>query len=277
MKRAERTVENAATVRWPLSLSRCAARSQINGRAENDDSFLICPLAGKRPVTLLAVADGMGGYAHGKDVSREALRRLALILFESLVVERQLDSLAATALPDLDETENFLRSAVWQVNEYVKRMIRQNEWDKAGTTLVAAVLVERVAVVVNLGDSPLLHLRGGELQQISEDHSEAGQLLSAGLLTPAQAAHHGGRHRLEFYLGAEQLPVELAVRRITLSKDDLLLLCSDGVSGRLAVAQIEAVLRKARSGVQRPADQLLKLARAQGETDNQTLILWRCA
>lgn len=59
-------------------------RSEINQRAENEDSFLICeftPNPNQNQLILLAISDGMGGYEHGEDVSREALRKISLILF----------------------------------------------------------------------------------------------------------------------------------------------------------------------------------------------------
>jgi protein phosphatase len=65
------------------------------------------------------------------------------------------------------------------------------------------------------------------------------------------------------------------LRHLTLAAGDLLLLCSDGVSGRLPKEQMAEILASAGDDLDRAADDLIEAARAAGETDNQTLILWR--
>ncbi len=74
---ARREVEN----RWQY-----AVRSETNQRENNEDSFQILqliPHLGEDPITVLVVADGMGGHAHGEDVSREALRKFSTAFFRA--------------------------------------------------------------------------------------------------------------------------------------------------------------------------------------------------
>ena len=73
--------------------------SKRNQRPKNEDSFLVCqllPVLGREPVTILALADGMGGYAHGEDISREALRKIGAALFEELCVSPALNNSGTT-------------------------------------------------------------------------------------------------------------------------------------------------------------------------------------
>lgn len=263
---------------------RYTVRSVVNERANNEDSFLVCsltPAPGAPPLTLLAIADGMGGHAHGEDASREALRKLALVLCDGLMIEPRLNLLAEPApWRAADKLGDLLIDAIEQANAYVLRLSTRNGWRGAGTTLVAALICEHTAVALNLGDSPLFQARRDGLARVTDDHSVAGALVRTGELTAAQARQHPGRHQLEFHLGTAVLPARWPVRQINLVADDLLLLCSDGVSGRLPEERIATILKRARcsrsSGFARAADLLLAAAREEGETDNQTLILWQC-
>jgi protein phosphatase len=257
---------------------RYAVRSETNQREDNEDSFYLGalpPAPGAEPIYLLAIADGMGGCEHGEQASREALRKLNLALYESLVVLPGINRAGIAAPPDAAELGRQLLSALKQANDHLLRMIASNKWDKAGATLVAALLLNDAAAVVNLGDSPLFLYRAGALTQITEDHNIAGALLRAGRISPEMARHHEGRSRLEFHLGAKGFPPNEPLRHLTLAAGDLLLLCSDGVSGRLPKEQMAEILASAGDDLDRAADDLIEAARAAGETDNQTLILWR--
>jgi PPM family protein phosphatase len=261
---------------------RYAVRTEINQRDNNEDSFYLGalpPAPDAEPIYLLAVADGMGGCEHGEQASREALRKLNLALYESLVALpgiNRLNHAGVSSYPRRAELGRQLMSALMQANDHLLRMIASNKWEKSGTTIVAAALFDDTAAVVNLGDSPLFLFRAGVLTRITEDHNIAGALLRAGMISPEMALHHEGRSRLEFHLGAKDLPPNEPLRLLTLEANDMLLLCSDGVSGRLAEGQIAKILAEAGADLDRAADKLIETARAAGETDNQTLILWRC-
>ena len=258
-----------------------AVRHLQNGRDNNEDSYTVFSLpleVGGPEVVVLAIADGMGGYSHGEDVSREALLRLAHGLFDQWVIGGSLNALAsAVALPDAHGLGTALLEAVRLGHAQVRRMVERGGWGKAGSTVVATALARNAGAVVNLGDSPLFHYSAGsgELHKLTQDHTIAGVLLREGLLTEEMARVHEGRSRLEFYLGGPNLPREEPVRHFTLQGGDVLLLCSDGVSGLLREAQIREALAGPDGDLEKMADRLVEAACAEGETDNQTLILWR--
>lgn len=267
---------------------RFAVRSDQNGREENEDSFhlfALAPATGEPPVTFLSVADGMGGHEHGAEVSSEALRKVSLALFEELVVIPSLNSLEAfppfgRAAHNSFTPENLKRkllSALAQANAHVRLMVERQGWTKAGSTAVVAAVNGRDVTAANLGDSPLFHYRAreGRLVQVTDDHTVAGVLMRAGVITPEMARVHEGRSRLEFYLGAETMPRDEPVHHFLAEPGDLLLLCSDGISGALTREQIESVLRETNGDLEEAAERLVTSAQAEGETDNQTLILWQ--
>jgi serine/threonine protein phosphatase PrpC len=95
------------------------------------------------------------------------------------------------------------------------------------------------------------------------------------MITPEMARVHEGKTQLEFFLGAERLPKEPPIQQLTLQEGDLLLLCSDGVSGALTEEQIGELVRDETASLDEIADRLIQAALDAGETDNQTVILWR--
>jgi protein phosphatase len=170
-----------------------------------------------------------------------------------------------------------LMNALEQANAHIKRMVEANKWGKAGSTLIAVAIWEDTAIAVNLGDSPLFHYQPstGQLTKKTEDHTVAGVLLRAGLISPELALYHEGRSRLEFFVGCSELPGEAPVHQFDLVPGDLLLLCSDGVSGLLLEGEMAKIFSKAHGEIEAIADGLLQAAKDKGETDNQTLILWQ--
>ena len=260
--------------------SRCAVRNEQNQREHNEDSFLITellPTFDGPPLTILAVADGMGGHSHGEEVSSEALKKFGLSLFENLVLEQSLNRLNRSFATDMATLSQTLMSALKQVNHHVLRMVQNNGWTKAGSTIVAAAILGTEAVAMNLGDSSLFHYRAADqhLLKITQDHSMAGVLLRAGRITPEMARVHEGADQLAFYLGAKELPTVEPVYKFEVGAADLLLLCSDGISGSLSDEQIAHILKHGDDDLESIADRLVQESLAAGETDNQTLILWQ--
>jgi serine/threonine protein phosphatase PrpC len=255
-------------------------RSEVNGRENNEDSFHVYRLscvADADPIWILALADGMGGHEHGEVVSYEALRKASLVLFELLCVQPAINRTRPEASITEDVLAHALYSAIEQTNAHVRRMVQTNHWGTAGSTIVIAAVLGDTCIAANLGDSPLFHYQAttGELHRVTDDHTVAGVLLRAGAITPEMARYHEGRSRLEFYLGAEKLPRDKPLYTMKLAPGDRLLLCSDGVTGQLAHNDVQACFCDAPGDLPSLADHLIEAARAAGETDNQTLILWQ--
>lgn len=256
-------------------------RHERNQRETNEDSFLIAnllPSIAGEPVTLLAVADGMGGHPHGEDVSREALRKFGLVLYEKLVIERSVNHADMLAPLDTGDLSSALTSAVEETNNHVRRMARNNNWEKSGSTLVAAAIHGPRVLAVNLGDSVLFHYRAADRQlvRVTEDHTEAASLMRSGLITPEMARVHEGANRLEFYLGNRLLPAKEPLYYFSISSGDVLFLCSDGITGALPDDRLARLFQAdPEFDLDGIAASLIAESLAAGETDNQTLILWR--
>lgn len=246
------------------------ARSETNQRENNEDcynSFLVEDQGVQIPV--FVIADGMGGHEHGEDVSRQAVLKVEDFLKKTIA------QIAAQADP-IAYLKQVLLDAIESANELVQRMVSVNGWDRAGSTIVVALIWNNNVIAANLGDSPLFHWsqKTGELVRITQDHSVPGILAQANLITEEMARYHERRGQLEFFLGCKTLPQPDPVYERTLEPGDLLLLCSDGISGSLSREQLRTILGKP-IDLPEQAEQLIQAARDEGETDNQTVILWR--
>lgn len=248
------------------------ARTEINQRDNNEDNLDQSQfyVTGEPAINVLSVADGMGGHEHGEDVSRAGLLEFSLALFREL---KQIDR--SPPLTSEKFTQAML-NALAQANSQVRQMVAANKWHKAGSTIVSAAVWGDRIVAVNLGDSPLFHYEAetGQLIQVTLDHSVPAILAKAGLITAAMARDHQRRGQLEFFLGCDATPNPMPVYERVLKPGDLLLLCSDGVSGTLRLEQIRQILARTDTSLAEQADLLIQAALAAGETDNQTLILW---
>ena len=229
---------------------RFAARShQGLLRTLNEDSVY----AGPR---LLAVADGMGGHAAGEVASAVAIAALA-----------PLDEDAPG--PDLLAA---LRDAATSANAHLHDMVSaDDELYGMGTTLVAVLFAGNRLGLLHVGDSRAYLLRGGELTQITQDHTFVQALVDEGRISAEEASSHPQRNVITRALdGRSDIELDLSVREVR--GGDRYLLCSDGLTG--PVGSLET-LREALQlpDPQEAVDRLVQLALKGGGPDNVTVIV----
>jgi len=245
-------------------------------REHNEDNFLIANLTrrsrslmetdrdqnvGERG-TVLGVCDGMGGAAAGEVASQLAVD----IIYEKLV---QGD-------PPRDHND-LARSLVRAVEEAGIRIFSEARADRTrrgmGTTATIAALVDSRLFIAQVGDSRAYVLRQGRLVQVSRDQSLVNQLIEAGQLTEEEAETFEHNNIILQALGtAETVQVDLTF--VDLRRGDVLLLCSDGLSGMIRADEIREVL----ATVPEPLDacrELTDRANRAGGHDNITVIVSR--
>ncbi len=219
-------------------------------RRTNEDSFLELP-------PLFVVADGMGGARAG-----ELASRLAVDTFRELE-------------PVEGETgEDRLRRTILESN---RRVLERAKSDPStagmGSTVTAALVDGERVVLGHVGDSRAYLLRDGALQQLSHDHSLVAELERAGRLTHEEAAVHPQRSVITRALGAgPELEVDTSV--VQVRDGDVILLCSDGLTGLVGDAAIAGLLDAPgplADGVRR----LVRAANDAGGDDNVTAVAFR--
>ena len=215
-------------------------------RSANEDDYLVIAPPDRRPFALVAaIADGMGGVAGGGEASRTALRGLAA----GLLAED--DGSAGTA-GDLEQRVIAAFGAAWaRVREQAQLVPALREM---GTTLTVLVFAGQHAVLGHVGDSRAYLLRGGELRQLSVDHT----------------ARERGSQLLRCIGGGlpEQPPDTVA---FDLAPGDRLLVCSDGVWGPVGDARLQDALARLQPGS--AAERMVSLALAAGGPDNGTALV----
>ncbi len=221
-------------------------------RTNNEDQLLVTE-------SLFAVADGMGGHAAGEVASQVAVDTLRDVFAENPTAEGLIE---ATRVANMN-------------------VIARSEADVAtrgmGTTVCAAALVPNeqgdaeTLVIINVGDSRAYLLRDGELNQITEDHSVADELMRAGQLSEEQAAVDRRRHVLTRVLGMD---TTVTPDRFDIDpfRGDRLLLASDGLTNEVADGEIASILRRIEDPGE-AARELVRVAKTNGGADNITVII----
>ena len=229
-----------------------AALSDIGKiRQSNQDSGYAGP-------NLLILADGMGGPAGGDIASSIAIDHV-----------RGLDSVAENPDVALDS----LRTALGQAHqELCERSTQDPALTGFGTTCIAIRRSEDALTMTHIGDSRAYRLRGGELRQMTNDHSFVQYLVDTGQLTPDQAENHPQRSVLLRVLGDSQEDVNLDESHPELKVGDRWLLCSDGLCGFVSGQTIGKVLYHSETP-QQACESLVELALKAGGPDNVTCVV----
>ncbi len=228
-------------------VARHAVRTDIGlHREANEDAAVARP-------PLYAVCDGMGGARAGEVASELACSTLGA---------------RVAAGDDVVDAARVANAAVYDAAADDETLAGM------GTTLTAMVLDGDVARFGHVGDSRAYLLRDGELRQVSVDHSVVGQMIRDGELTLEQAAVHPMRSILTRALGTEP-SVEVDAYELALRAGDVILLCSDGLTGMVPDERIQRALRH--DDPEESAAELVKQARRGGGLDNITVVVVRFA
>lgn len=237
-------------------------------RTRNEDALALEPGRG-----LAVVADGMGGHPAGDIASRIAVET---------AVERLAD-LPGSGEGWEETAGERMREAVLAANHRILRDADENpERQGMGTTLTVLLVDPGVGrfLVGHVGDSRAYAYRDGALEQITRDHTWVQERVEAGDLPEEVARTHPMGHMLTQALGT-QPDVEVQVTGGDAPAGSVFLVCSDGLVGMLADAEIEAILREEAptdgSALERTVERLVAGANEEGGTDNITVALLRVA
>ncbi len=203
------------------------------------------------------LADGMGGHNAGEVASAIAVE----VISEQLKSAE--DGIAGALLESAVEQAN---SAIYQQATAQPRLYTM------GTTVVALSLHAHTLHCAHVGDSRLYRLRGGELQQLSRDHSLVQELLDEGMIDAEQARTSEQKNVITRALGLEP-EVEVEMTEDTALGGDSYLLCSDGLSDRLRDEEIAELL--AGEALPEVAENLINAANRHGGEDNISVIVIR--
>jgi serine/threonine protein phosphatase PrpC len=230
-------------------------------RRSNQDAFAVDDDLG-----LWVVADGMGGHSGGAEASHIAVSSLMNYLKNGPSESRS----------DYSDNDALLRRAVQEADSAIRdKALMYPELTGMGTTVVLLHLLPASPMelrVAHVGDSRAYLLRGDDLSRLTRDHSLMEDLVSRGLLSREEAAAHPRRNVLTRAIGIEGMAMP-DISRHTLHAEDLLLLCTDGLTGMLNDLDIRDTLTEAARSPDLACKLLVDKANARGGKDNVTVVI----
>jgi PPM family protein phosphatase len=235
-------------------------------RKGNEDSMIANP-----EQRLFVVADGMGGHAAGEIASKVAVDSIN----EFVCLTGGDDEI--TWPFGLDEgisyDGNRLKTAVRYANRKVLEAVKEKAEYEGMATTVAAVLVDgSTANLAHVGDSRVYLYRGAELQQLTSDHSWVNEQLQSGIISAEQARSHPLRNVVTRALGGK-VDLQVDMQAQPMEAEDILLVCSDGLTTMVSDEEIARVLAEAHGDIEAGASGLIAEANARGGEDNITVVL----
>ena len=232
-------------------------------RVENQDSYAFLPERG-----LVLVADGMGGHADGKQAGR--------IVAEHAAAATEPDAPPISGRVEgvddpLPEPIRRVAASITAANRAIFETLSHFGEKTAGSTAVAAVSSGSFLFITNVGDSRAYLVRGGDLAQLTMDHSQVQEMVRAGMIEQREAAGHPLGHMLTRAVGvADSVLIDLFV--FEPAPGDRVVLCSDGLTGELSDDRIRSVCVE-ESDPNRAAERLVAQAVESGGRDNVTVIV----
>ncbi len=225
---------------------------------ENNEDSLIVEESDK--YNLYAVADGMGGHKAGEVAS-------------SIAIETIRDCFKKSIDKEDFKAPSFIIESIDAANSKIRQEAMSNEeCSGMGTTITMAVvdLSLSIAYLANVGDSRAYIIKDNEIIQITEDHTYVNELLKDGKITLEEAKHHPKRNVITRAVGSEEF-VQADIFEIELFDNDVILLCTDGLTTHLPDEQILSTIKE--YGCSESVQRLIKLANDNGGTDNITIII----
>ncbi|WP_059104666.1 Stp1/IreP family PP2C-type Ser/Thr phosphatase [Shouchella shacheensis] len=228
-------------------------------RSHNEDSGGVFPTG---MGVLAVIADGMGGHSAGDVASKMTTDAL----FESW--KKVSEPLTAS------EAEQWLKTELEAINESVFSYAAEHkECEGMGTTALASICTDDYTVIAHIGDSRAYIWGEDGFVQRTEDHSLVGELVRSGQISEEEADQHPRKNVVLRALGTEQT---VKVDSVTLQAEpnQLLLLCSDGLSNKLTLEELKNELDR-KDELEKIAEALVKRANDRGGEDNISLAIVR--
>ena len=227
-------------------------------REINEDYFYISTSLDE--VQLYILADGMGGYNGGEIASKLAVQ----------TAKNYIENNFKETDKDKDSIIQLLGSSMEYANMVVYEKAKENpELQGMGTTLEICLIYNNKAYIGHVGDSRTYRIRKQFIRKLTQDHSYVQKLVKEGTITNEQAAHHPQKNMLMKALGCNAF-VEPDVMVKGFLKDDILIICSDGLTN---LVDQETIYEMASKNIEQATKDLVNLANDRGGYDNITVIV----
>ena len=216
---------------------------------------------------LLIVADGMGGEAEGERACTLAVDQVTTYVLNSLSWCFRLEE------DSEHDFEDHLKEALASCQKSIQDVVAKHpEMESMGTTMTMVYIVWPRAFVVHVGDSRCYLLRNRKLEQVTVDHTMSEIMAETGQMSREEARHSPMGHALWNVIGGRSSELSVDVYKLTLERDDILLLCTDGLYDMITEEVLQNVLN-ANANAEATCRKLVNLANENGGKDNITVIV----
>jgi len=227
-------------------------------RSTNQDSLLL-----NNDANLFIVADGMGGHAGGEIASKLCVEYVDKFLNNDSLAKLKGPHPNTTLLSELANAVNFASSKIYE------KALEQPSLKGMGTTATVLKIIDDHAYFAHVGDSRLYLVRKGFIYQVTHDHSLVNEQVRAGILSPEEAELHHLRNVITRSVGYQE-EEDVDTSCFKLENDDVLLMSSDGLHGKVSNKEITKSIN---SHDLQSVSGLIQLANERGGDDNITVIV----
>ena len=230
------------------------------GRLRKSNQDFVKVFKNKSDTTLAIVCDGMGGHQGGDVASTMAVSHLG-------------HNFESTDFTDTNSAHKWIEVQLKSENETIlKTADRFPDLNGMGTTIVLAFAFKDTALIAHLGDSRAYIYADGHFTQLTEDHSLVNELVKMGQITKEQAKHHPQKNIITQALGVSST-IDPEFRNVALNENDIILLCTDGLTNSLSDPQIQQILATKELSLKDRCNKLINEANRLGGGDNITVCL----
>ena len=229
-------------------------------RENNEDCCFAKEIKG---YTLLILADGMGGHRGGEIASKKAIDVVISMLEESLS-EKMIPGQIMLLLSDALESAN---------REIISLTKEDASLSGMGTTCDICLVAKNTVYIAHIGDSRVYKIskKNGLISKLTKDHSLVEYMIETGTITREESVHHPQKNIILQALGTSE-EINADVSHIKISSDDVILMCSDGLTNMIEENDIANII-SSESGPENSAKKLVQLANEAGGTDNITVVI----
>jgi serine/threonine protein phosphatase PrpC len=279
-------VESLASLqpRRPLAVRSFGRTDRGKVRPTNEDHFAVVELARHLHVHqtsvpqakaqysshrghILVVADGMGGHQAG-----EVASALSVVTIDGFLLNT-LKRFFNLKVPEEQNVMKEFQDALRQADARIFEEAAQHpELIGMGTTLTMAFVVDWRLFVAHAGDSRCYLFSKGGLHQLTQDHTVVAEMVRLGGMSPEEASRHPYRHLVTNALGGDKPGIRVDMTKLDLEPQDVVLLCSDGLSQMVPDGRIAAILHEEQQP-RRACERLVREANDGGGEDNITVIV----
>ena len=211
-------------------------------------------------VQLYILADGMGGYNGGEIASKIAVE----------TAKNYIENNFKEIEKDRDSIIQLLGSSM----EYANMVVYEKSQEKPelhgmGTTLEICLIYNNKVYIGHIGDSRIYRIRKEFIRKLTQDHSYVQKLVKEGKITKEQAEVHPQKNMLTRALGCNAF-VEPDVMVKGFLKDDILVMCSDGLTN---MVKTEIIYQEASKNIEQAPKELVRIANENGGKDNVTVVI----